>query len=140
MLSSIPYYSAKSNRGRARSKPKKQFNIEEKTDNVEPKAIKNKDAIAIHLLNVKRFTGPPVSAISFANDDTIEIPDEMIEKARLKLLKPMIKNFELDHKHSQEVQSIDAYDLDKELYDFNNDTKDINQPAIFTEYIRMLFN
>jgi len=98
----------------------------------------------MHLLDVKRFTGPPISAISFDQtrqkyDDIIEISNEMIEQSRFKLLKPMIKNFEVDHNH-QEVHSIDAYDLDKELFDFNNDTKDINQPAMFTEYIRRLFN
>jgi hypothetical protein len=98
----------------------------------------------MHLLDVKRFTGPPLSAISFDQtrqkyDDIIEISNEMIEQSRFKLLKPMTKNFEVDHNH-QEVHSIDAYDLDKELFDFNNDTKDINQPAMFTEYIRMLFN
>jgi hypothetical protein len=91
----------------------------------------------MHLLDVKRFTGPPISAISF--DQTRQKYDDIIEISRFKLLKPMTKNFEVDHNH-QEVQSIDAYDLDKELFDFNNDTKDINQPAMFTEYIRMLFN
>ncbi|CAF0967371.1 unnamed protein product [Adineta steineri] len=52
----------------------------------------------------------------------------------------MIKNFELDHKYTKEdVHTVDAYDLDKELFDFNTDTKDINQPAMFTEYIPEFF-
>ncbi|CAF4967448.1 unnamed protein product, partial [Rotaria sp. Silwood1] len=32
------------------------------------------------------------------------------------------------------IQNIDAYDLDKELFDFN-DTKEIDRPAMFTEYV-----
>jgi hypothetical protein len=55
----------------------------------------------------------------------------------------MIKNFEFDNnlsKSNTEIHHIDAYNLDKELFDFNNDTKDIDQPAIFTEYIRKLLN
>jgi hypothetical protein len=102
----------------------------------------------MHLLNVKRFTGPPISAINFDQsrskyDDIIEISNEMIEQSRLNFLKPMIKNFEIDnkpHKYKNEIHQIDAYNLDKELFDFNNDTKDLDQPAMFTEYIRKLFN
>jgi hypothetical protein len=153
-------FSAKSKRsrssGRSKSKtrkkkkhkrrPKKQLNIEDKTANdlTETKSIKNKDAIAMHLLDVKRFTGPPVSALNFDQsrskyDDIIEIPTERIEHTRLNFLKPMLKNFDIDHNLHQrqhEIQSIDTYDLDKELFDFNNDTKDIDQPVMFTEYIR----
>jgi hypothetical protein len=100
----------------------------------------------MHLLNVKRFTGPPLSPIAFDQtrhkyDDIIEIPNKMIKQSRLNALKPMIKNFEIDtnsRKRNNTIQNIDAYDLDKELFDFNNDTKDIDQPAIFTEYIRKI--
>jgi hypothetical protein len=51
----------------------------------------------------------------------------------------MMKNFEIDnhfHQHQNEIHNLAAYNLDKELFDFNNDTKDIDQPAMFTEYIR----
>ena len=106
--------------------------------------MKNNDAIAKHLLDVRRFTGPPVSALHLDQtrskyDDIIEIPDKMIEQARLNFLKPMLKNFDIDanfHQRENEFQNIAAYDLDKELFDFNTDTKDIDQPAMFTEYIR----
>jgi len=102
----------------------------------------------MHLLNVKRFTGPPISAIAFDQsrskyDDIIEISNEKIKQSRLNFLKPMIKNFEFDnksHKYNNEIHNIDAHNFDKELFDFNNDTKDIDQPGIFTEYIRKLFN
>ena len=98
----------------------------------------------MHLLDVGRFTGPPISAIDFDRsrskyDDIIEVPKDILAQTRLNLLKPMIKNFEVDpsrHQRQNEVQNIDAYDLDKELFDFDNDTKDIDQPAMFTEYIR----
>ncbi|CAF0967334.1 unnamed protein product [Adineta steineri] len=144
--------SSKSRRKRTRSKSRKrrkkksktraknQLNLEEKIDNTQTnsKLITNKDAIAIHLLNVKRFTGSPLSPISY--DQTHHEYDNIIEKSRIKLLKPMIKNFELDHKYTKEdVHTVDAYDLDKELFDFNTDTKDINQPAMFTEYIPEFF-
>jgi hypothetical protein len=145
----------KSTRSRSRSTTKsatrkKKKKKQEKTDIVpiEPKLIKNKDAIAMRLLNVTRFTGPPISAIAFDQtrhkyDEIIEIPNNMIKKSRLSPLKPMIKNFELDtnfHKQNSTFHNIDAYDLDKELFDFINDTKDIDQPAMFTEYIRKIFN
>ncbi len=98
----------------------------------------------MHLLDVKRFTGPPISTLNFDQsrskyNDIIEISNEMIEQSRLNFLKPMVKNFEIDHKFHQyqnDIQNIDAYNLDKDLFDFNNDTKDIAQPAMFTEYIR----
>lgn len=51
----------------------------------------------------------------------------------------MIKNFEYDNKSPNKTHLINAFDLDKELFDFNQDTKDIDQPAIFTEYIRKLY-
>jgi hypothetical protein len=106
--------------------------------------MKNREAIAMHLLDVKRFTGPPISAIDFDQsrskyDNIIEIPNEIIEQSRLNFLKPMMKNFEIDnhfHQHQNEIHNLAAYNLDKELFDFNNDTKDIDQPAMFTEYIR----
>ena len=108
----------------------------------------NRDAIAMHLLNTRRFTGPPVSAMSIERtphrfDDVVELSDAAIQRSRLKLLKPMTKNFELDvnaHQYTKEVHTVDVYDLDKELFDFHSDTKDINQPAMFTEYIRMFFD
>ncbi|CAF5018535.1 unnamed protein product, partial [Rotaria sp. Silwood1] len=126
---------------RSRSSSKKE-NIQ-----IESKSINNQDAIAMHLLNVKRFTIPPISAINFDQtrhkyNDNIEIKNEKFEQSRLHLLKPMIKNFELDNnfqKHNKEIQNIDAYDLDKELFDFNNDTKEIDQPAMFSEYIPEFF-
>jgi hypothetical protein len=110
--------------------------------------MKNKDAIAMHMVDVSRFSGPPISAITFDQsrnkyDDIIEISNERLEQSRLKSLKPMIKNFDFDYNHHRrkiELQNIDAYDLDKELFDFNNDTKDIDQPAMFSEYIRKLWN
>ncbi len=153
-------FSAKSKRSRSSSKSKsptrkrkkskrrrkKKFNIDDKTANdlTETKSIKNKDAIAMHLLDVKRFTGPPVSALNFDEsrskyDDTIEIPNKRMEQARLNFLKPMLKNFDIDdnlHRRQYEFQNVDAYDFDKELFDFNTDTKDIDQPTMFTEYIR----
>jgi hypothetical protein len=131
---------------KSKRRPKKQLNIDDKTVNdlTETKSIKNKDAIAMHLLDVKRFTGPPISALNFDQsrskyDDIIEIPNKKIEQVRLNFLKPMLKNFDIDdnlHQRQNKFQNIDAYDLDKELFDFNTDTKDIDQPAIFTEYIR----
>ncbi|UJR31391.1 hypothetical protein I4U23_018885 [Adineta vaga] len=134
---------------KSKSRSRKRLNTEENTENVsnEPQMTTNKDAITKHLLNVKRFTGPPVSAISSDQTplkyvDSIELPENMMKQSRLKRLKPMIKNFELDinsHRYTKEVHEIDAYDLDKELFDFKNDTKDINQPAMFTEYIPELF-
>ena len=133
-------------RKKSKRRRKKKLNIDDKTVNdlTETKSIKNKDAIAMHLLNVKRFTGPPVSALKLDQsrskyDDVIEIPNENIKQARLNFLKPMLKNFDIDnnlHQRQNEFQNVDAYDFDKELFDFNTDTKDIDQPAMFTEYIR----
>ena len=101
----------------------------------------------MHLLNVKRFTVPSVSAINFGQtrrpykDPIDEKTDEIFKQStRLNLRKPMVKNFELDQnfhvQNNQTIQIIDTYDLDKELFDFNHDTQDIDQPALFTEYIR----
>lgn len=129
---------------------KKELNLEEKNldQNLsESKPIKNQDAIGTHLLNVNRFTGPPISAINFDEshskyNDIIEISKEKLEQLRLKYLKPMIKNFEIDQESStptNEIHLIDTIDLDKKLYDFNQDTKDFEQPTMFTEYIRKLF-
>ncbi|CAF3003205.1 unnamed protein product, partial [Rotaria sp. Silwood2] len=136
-------------KNKSKHRSKKKLNVEEKTENiqVESKSIKNQDAITMHLLNVKRFTVPPISVINFDQtrhkyNDTIEITNEKVEQSRLHFLKPMIKNFELDNnfqKRNKEIQNIDAYDLDKELFDFNNDTKEIDQPAMFTEYIPEFF-
>ena len=101
--------------------------------------ITNKDAITKHLLDVKRFTGPPVSALN--SGSTYNDSKDTRKHSRLRLLKPMIKNFELDtnsHRYISEVHEIDAYDLDKDLFDFDKDTVDVNQPAMFTEYIRKL--
>ncbi|CAF5048384.1 unnamed protein product, partial [Rotaria sp. Silwood1] len=108
------------------------------------KKRKHSYAIAIHLLNVERFTIPPISIINFNEihhkyNDTIEIKNEKFERSRLHLLKPMIKNFELDNnfqKHNKEIQNIDAYNLDKVLFYSNNNTKEIDQLAMFSEYIR----
>ncbi|CAF4914571.1 unnamed protein product [Rotaria sp. Silwood1] len=95
----------------------------------------------MHLLNVKRFTIPPISVINFDQtyhkyNDNIEIKNEKFEQSRLQhLLKSMIKNFDFDNnfqKYNKEIQNID---LDKELFDFNNDIKEIDQSAMFTEYI-----
>ncbi|CAF0920812.1 unnamed protein product [Adineta ricciae] len=127
---------------KSRSRSKKQLKIEENIDHVsiEPQMITNKDALAKHLLDVKRFTGPPVSALT--SDTTHNDSKDTRKHSRLKLLKPMIKNFELDtnsHRYISEVHEVDAYDLDKELFDFNKDTVDVNQPAMFTEYIPELF-
>lgn len=99
----------------------------------------------MHLLNASRFTGPPVSAMPTERtlqrfDDVIELSSDAIKRSRLQLLKPMTKNFDRDvnaHRYAQEVHTIGAYDLNKELFDFENDTRDVNQPAMFTEYIRM---
>ena len=109
--------------------------------------MKTEEAIAMHLLDVKRFTGPPVTAINYDQsrskyDETIEIPEKLLEQSRLNTLKPMIKNFEFDsisQKYKQNTYRTNTYHLQKELYDFNNDTKDIDQPAMFTEYIRKFF-
>ncbi|CAF5038629.1 unnamed protein product [Rotaria sp. Silwood1] len=99
----------------------------------------------MHLLNVKRFTIPPISVINFDQtyhkyNDNIEIKNEKFEQSRLQhLLKSMIKNFDFDNnfqKYNKEIQNID---LDKELFDFNNDIKGIDQPAMFTEYIPEFF-
>ncbi|CAF1261150.1 unnamed protein product [Adineta steineri] len=129
--------SPKRRKKKSKTRPKNQLNLEEKIDNTQTN-LTNKDAIAMHLLNVKRFTSSPLSPISY--DQTHHKHDDIIEKSRIKLLKPMIKNFELDHKYTKEdVHTVDAYDLDKELFDFNTDTKDINQPAMFTEYIPEFF-
>ena len=94
----------------------------------------------MHLLDVKRFTGPLISALNFdqsrlQNEDTISIP----RRSRLNSLKPMIKNFEVGHRHpthGEQIQTKDACNLNKTLYDYQVDTKDIEQPAMFTEYIR----
>ncbi|CAF0923023.1 unnamed protein product [Adineta ricciae] len=132
----------KKKKKKSRSRSKKQLKIEENIDHVsiEPQMTTNKDAIAKHLLDVKRFTGPPVSALT--SGSTLNDSKDTRKHSRLKLLKPMIKNFELDtnsHRYLSEVHEVDAYDLDKELFDFNKDTVDVNQPAMFTEYIPELF-
>ena len=134
--------SGKKQKNKHRSK--RELNIEKKIENtvIKSKSIQNKDAIAKHLLSVKRFTVPPMSTINF--DQTRHKHSkamEITEQPRRNLLKPMVKNFELDHnfcKHNNEIYTSDAYDLDKDLLDFNNDTKEVDQPAIFTEYIRKL--
>ncbi|CAF3873436.1 unnamed protein product, partial [Rotaria sp. Silwood1] len=118
----------------------KQIDVE---DNPAKKYKKKKRsyAITMHLLNVKRFTIPPISVINFDQtyhkyNDNIEIKNEKFEQSRLQhLLKSMIKNFDFDNnfqKYNKEIQNID---LDKELFDFNNDIKEIDQSAMFTEYI-----
>ena len=119
----------------------------EKTDEIalDSKPESNQDAIVRHLLDVKRFTGPPVSPLSLElspaeYDDSIEISREQLQHARGRRLKPMVKNFDTDYgrrKYSIQAQEIYADDLRKELYDFQRDTKDIEHPATFTEYIRM---
>lgn len=103
----------------------------------EAKPVTNNEAIAMHLLDVKRFTGPPVSPLNLdrKHDDATEIS----RRPRLKYLKPMIKNFDVDHHHPQhgkDIQTLDSCTLNKTLFDFQNDTKVIEQPAMFTEYIR----
>ena len=119
----------------------------EKTDQLpsESKAENNQDAIARHLLDVKRFTGPPVSPLTLEPsrgqyDESVEIPREQLQQARCYRLKPMSKDFDVDHghrKYSMHAQQVDADDLRKELFDFQRDTKDLEHPAMFTEYIRM---
>ncbi|CAF3503908.1 unnamed protein product [Rotaria sordida] len=136
-------------KNKSKHRLKRKLNEEEKSENIqiESKSIKNKDAITMHLFNVKRFTVPPISIITFDQthhkyNDINEIKNEKFEQSHLHLLKPMIKNFELDknfQKCYKEIHNIDAYDLDKELFDFNNDTKEIDQPAMFTEYIPEFF-
>lgn len=120
---------------------------DEKTDEIllDSKPENNQDAIARHLLDVKRFTGSPVSPLSLELshaqcDDAIAMPREQLQQARGRRLKPMVKNFDTDYgrrKYSLQAQQIYADDLRKELYDFQRDTKDIEHPATFTEFIRM---
>ncbi|CAF4553692.1 unnamed protein product [Rotaria socialis] len=143
-------HSSKSPRKQSRSKSSKKskstsrrrFKIDDKTENIpiDLKSVKNKETIAMHLLNVKRFTVPPLSAINF--DQTrhqYSNTNEKLHRTRLHLLKPMIKNFDFDNNHRDHFHDIDAYDLDRELFDFNNDTKEIDQPAMFSEYIPEFF-
>ena len=94
----------------------------------------------MHLLNVKRFTGPPISALAIdqsrlKHEDIVEVP----RRSRLNPLKPMIKNFEVGRHYpayDEQIQTKDACILNKTFYDYQIDTKDVEQPAMFTEYIR----
>ncbi|CAF1625727.1 unnamed protein product [Rotaria magnacalcarata] len=144
-------HSSKSPRKQSRSKSSKKskptsrrrrLKIDDKTESIpiDLKSVKNKDAIAMHLLNVKRFTVPPLSAINFDHTrHQYNNTNEKLHRTRLHSLKPMIKNFDFDNNHREHFHDIDAYDLDRELFDFNNDTKEIDQPAMFTEYIPEFF-
>ena len=106
----------------------------------------NREAIARHLQTVKRFTAPPISPIALDQsrmkyDDVIEIPSDQLERSRFHLFKPMYKDFHTDPHHQQwekNIQQINADDLDKEMFNFDQDTKEIPQPAIFTDYIRKM--
>lgn len=111
----------------AEHQPQQQF--------IEPKLMKNEDAIATHLLNVKRFADSHISPIHFDKFQTSH--EDTLEQTRLIPLKPMIKNFELENLfHKHHLPNVDTYQLPTKLYDFNNDTKELDQPAIFNEYIR----
>ena len=99
--------------------------------------LNNEDAIARHLLDVGRFTGPAVSPLAI--DRSSPNTDRQMGPPRHRLLKPMVKNFEPDiprHRHPIEAVPTDAYDLDKELHDYQTDTKEMDQPAMYTDYIR----
>lgn len=137
----------KKRRRKRRSRSKKKSKKHDKTDNliIDSKSVTNQDAINKHLLNVQRFKVPPVSVLTFdqSRHNFNNIVTTKTERSRLYPLKPMIKKFEHDDhlkQCSKQVQNVNADDLDKDLFDFNQDTKPVDQPVMFTEYIRKRLN
>ncbi|CAF1571475.1 unnamed protein product, partial [Didymodactylos carnosus] len=103
-----------------------------------------KDLHALYLLDVNRFPGPPVRAISFdesrrRHNNELEISHDLICQARPNELKPMTKNFKFESSFTNLIpKELDAYNLDKELIEFTN-VAEYEQPTMYEEYIPEFF-
>ena len=136
--------SSKEKRKKKTKKKKKKMSKEISSSNEKENLTSNREAIARHLLTVQRFTGPPISPIDFDRsrskyDDVIEIPLDQLEHRRIHLIKPMLKNFDENFQNDEWKKSLQyslSNDFSKEIFDFHLDTKRIDQPAIFNEFIR----
>lgn len=129
-----------------RKKKKKNLSKEISFSNEKENSTSNREAIARHLLTVRRFTGPPISPIEFDRsrskyDEVIEIPLDQLEHRRIQLIKPMLKNFDENFQNDEWKKTLQysfSNDFSKEIFDFHLDTKRIDQPAIFNEFIRKI--
>ena len=107
------------------SKSKRKTRTKIKSNRTEMKITTNTEVIENYERNIRRFVGQ----MNFDHSS------ERSKKFPIHSLKPMLKNFETN-RPQQIVQRCEPHDFDKELFDFQQNTHEIEQPAMFTEYIR----